>query len=242
MSNFEDINPLRSALNQLKDDDLIAALFLMEMDSELGNFRSFHRELDRNVMRAFIQKINTIKELSEIRQIIIHYYSAQSWRFIDDYLDQIYCLINRLNNRGKNLSKHKLDPRLLAFALNYYVADSRRWDRSINDINNGFFRLLFIIYCHPEYSQRSRELDIIEERYSSLINKHLVHFVKSDTVDFYRWAKNYMDSDDKYRSTIYTPITDEEYRTTVNIIFDRLFDENEDIYSALKDKMSNAWY
>jgi hypothetical protein len=47
MSNFEDINSLRSALNQLKDDDLIAALFLMEMDSELGNFRSFHRELDR---------------------------------------------------------------------------------------------------------------------------------------------------------------------------------------------------
>jgi Holliday junction resolvasome RuvABC DNA-binding subunit len=38
----------------------------------------------------------------------------------------------------------------------------------------------------------------------------------------------------------YTPITDEEYRTTVNIIFDKLFDENEDIYAALKDKLANV--
>ena len=51
-----------------------------------------------------------------------------------------------------------------------------------------------------------------------------------------------MDGHDKYHSTIYAPITDDEYKTTVNIIFDKLFDENEDIYAALKDKLSNAWY
>ena len=50
------------------------------------------------------------------------------------------------------------------------------------------------------------------------------------------------DHNEKYHSTAYTPITDEEYRTTVNIIFDKLFDENEDIYAALKDKLANAWY
>ena len=50
------------------------------------------------------------------------------------------------------------------------------------------------------------------------------------------------DHNEKYHSTAYTPITDEEYRTTVNIIFDKFFDENEDIYAALKDKLANAWY
>ncbi len=68
------------------------------------------------------------------------------------------------------------------------------------------------------------------------------HFQKNDTIDFYIWAKNYMDDNDKYDSKVYTPITNEEYRTTVNIIFDKLFDENKDIYAALKEKLSNAWY
>ena len=132
---------------------------------------------------------------------------------------------------------------MLAFALHYYEKQFRRGDSIVNDINNHFFRFLFIIFCHPDYSQSTVELNIIEEKFSQLTNSHLIHFVKNDTIDFYRWSKNYMDDhNEKYHSTAYTPITDEEYRTTVNIIFDKLFDENEDIYAALKDKLSNAWY
>lgn len=242
MNDSKDIEQLRSALKQLKDEDLVPALFLMEMDIEQGSFRDFQHELDRNLIHKFIQRINTIKELSEIRSVIFNYYSTQSWRIIHDYLDEISHLVNRLINRGKDLSNYKSNPRLLAFALNYYIEDSRNQDRIINDIINNLFRLIFIIYCHPYYSQHTRELNTIEERYSNLINQHLVHFIKSDTIDFYRWAKKYMDGYKKYNSTIYTPITDDEYKTTVNIIFDRLFNENEDIYFALKEKMSNAWY
>ena len=113
----------------------------------------------------------------------------------------------------------------------------------VNNINNHFFRFLFIIFCHPDYSQSTVELNTNEEKISQLTNSHLIHFVKNDTIDFYRWAKSYMDDhNEKYHSAAYTPITDEEYRTTVNIIFDKLFDENEDIYAALKDKLANAWY
>ena len=243
MSNTEEINQLRSALKQLNESDLVPSLCLMEMDIESNSFRDFHKELDRKLMRPFIQRLNTIKVLSEIRQIILDYYSTQEWDYIDDYLRELETLKSLLKNRGRDISKYQSNPRLLAFALHYYEKQFRRGDNIINDINNHFFRFLFIIFCHPDYSQSTVELNIIEEKFSQLTNSHLIHFVKNDTIDFYRWAKNYMDDhNEKYHSTAYTPITDEEYRTTVNIIFDKLFDENEDIYAALKDKLANAWY
>ena len=243
MSNIEEINQLKSALKQLNESDLVPALCLMEMDIESNSFRDFQKELDRKVMRPFIQRLNTIKGLSEIRQIILDYYSAQKWDYIDDYLRELEIFKLNLKNRGRDISKYQSDPRLLAFALNYYEKQFRRGDSIVNNINNHFFRFLFIIFCHPDYSQSTVELNIIEEKFSQLTNSHLIHFAKNDTIDFYRWAKNYMDDhNEKYHSTAYTPITDEEYRTTVNIIFDKLFDENEDIYAALKDKLANAWY
>ena len=243
MSNTEEINQLRSALKQLNEGDLVPALCLMEMDIESNSFRDFHKELDRKLMRPFIQRLNTIKGLSEIRQIILDYYSTQEWDYIDDYLRELETLKSLLKNRGRDISKYQSNPRLLAFALHYYEKQFRRGDNIINDINNHFFRFLFIIFCHPDYSQSTVELNIIEEKFSQLTNSHLIHFVKNDTIDFYRWAKSYMDDhNEKYHSAAYTPITDEEYRTTVNIIFDKLFDENKDIYAALKDKLANAWY
>ena len=230
MSNLEEINQLKSALKQLDEGDLVPALFLMEMDIESNSFRDFQKELDRKVMRPFIQRLNTIKGLSEIRQIILDYYSAQKWDYIDDYLRELETFKLNLKNRGRDISKYQSDSRLLAFALHYYEKQFRRGDSIVNNINNHFFRFLFIIFCHPDYSQSTVELNIIEEKFSQLTNSHLIHFVKNDTIDFYRWAKNYMDDhNEKYHSTAYTPITDEEYRTTVNIIFDKLFDENEDI-------------
>ncbi len=243
MSNTEEINQLRSALKQLNEGDLVPALCLMEMDIESNSFRDFHKELDRKLMRPFIQRLNTIKGLSEIRQIILDYYSTQEWDYIDDYLRELETFKSLLKNRGRDISKYQSNPRLLAFTLHYYEKQFRRGDSIINDINNHFFRFLFIIFCHPDYSQSTVELNIIEEKFSQLTNSHLIHFVKNDTIDFYRWAKSYMDDhNEKYHSAAYTPITDEEYRTTVNIIFDKLFDENKDIYAALKDKLANAWY
>lgn len=243
MSNIEEINQLKSALKQLDEGDLVPALFLMEMDIESNSFRDFQKELDRKVMRPFIQRLNTIKGLSEIRQIILDYYSAQKWHYIDDYLRELETFKLNLKNRGRDISKYQSDSRLSAFALHYYEKQFRRGDSIVNNINNHFFRFLFIIFCHPDYSQSTVELNIIEEKFSQLTNSHLIHFAKNDTIDFYRWAKSYMDDhNEKYHSAAYTPITDEEYRTTVNIIFDKLFDENEDIYAALKDKLANAWY
>ena len=243
MSNLEEINQLKSALKQLDEGDLVPALFLMEMDIEYGSFRNFQEKIDRNLMRNFTQRLNTIKELSEIRKVILEYYSDLDWDYVDDYLREIYTLKSLLNNRGRDLSKYQSNPRLLAFALHHYEKKFRHGDIIINDINNYFFRFLFIIFCHPNYSKSTLDLNIIEEDFSQLINIHLIHFMKNDTIDFYRWAKNYMDDhNDKYHSIVYTPITDDEYKTTVNIIFDTLFDENKDIYVALKDRLSNAWY
>lgn len=242
MNNREYINKLDSELKQLKDDDLIPAFFLMEMYIEFDSFRDFHKELDRDFMQKFIQRLNTIKELSEIRKAILDYYSDKYWECIDDYLREIENFRFDLKNRGRDLSKYKTDKRLLAFALNYYDNKFSRREKTINDIVNNFYRLLFIIFCHPDYSQSKTIVDRIEENYSQIINQHSIHFEKNDNYDFYRWAKKYMDGQEKYRSRKYSPTTDEEYKMTVNIIFDKIFDDNEDVYSSLKDKLSNAWY
>jgi hypothetical protein len=118
MSNIEEINQLKSALKQLNEGDLVPALFLMEMDIESNSFRNF-KKIDRNLMRPFIQRLNTIKELSEIRKVILEYYSDLDWDYVDDYLREIYTFKSLLNNRG-DISKYQSDPRLLAFALHYY--------------------------------------------------------------------------------------------------------------------------
>ena len=106
-------------------------------------------------MRPFIQRLNTIKGLSEIRQIILDYYSAQKWHYIDDYLRELETFKLNLKNRGRDISKYQSDSRLLAFALHYYEKQFRRGDSIVNNINNQFFRFLFIIFCHPDYSQRA---------------------------------------------------------------------------------------
>ena len=236
------IYKLNSVIKQLKDEDLVPALFLMEMDKEFNIFYGFNRELDKILMRNFNQIINSSKELNEIRKTILNYYSTQDQKYIDDFTREVEDLNFQLPNRGKDILKYQSNPRLLAFALNYYNVKFRYEDNIINKINNPFYKFLFIIYCHPIYSQRTTDLNRIEDRFSGIINSHPIHFQKNDTIDFYIWAKNYMDDNDKYDSKVYTPITNEEYRTTVNIIFDKLFDENKDIYAALKEKLSNAWY
>ncbi len=111
MSNIEEINQLKSALKQLNESDLVPALCLMEMDIESNSFRDFQKELDRKVMRPFIQRLNTIKGLSEIRQIILDYYSAQKWHYIDDYLRELETFKLNLNNRGRDIAKYQSDPR-----------------------------------------------------------------------------------------------------------------------------------
>ena len=52
------IYKLNSVIKQLKDEDLVPALFLMEMDKEFNTFYGFNRELDKILMRNFNQIIN----------------------------------------------------------------------------------------------------------------------------------------------------------------------------------------
>ena len=80
------IYKLNSVIKQLKDEDLVPALFLMEMDKEFNTFYGFNRELDKILMRNFNQIINSSKELNEIRKTILNYYSTQDQKYIDDFI------------------------------------------------------------------------------------------------------------------------------------------------------------
>jgi len=40
----------------------------------------------------------------------------------------------------------------------------------------------------------------------------------------------------------YCPIQDSDFKDTVLSIFDKIYDEDKNAYSVLKDKISNAWY
>lgn len=46
----------------------------------------------------------------------------------------------------------------------------------------------------------------------------------------------------KFNNSLITPIEDSDFSIVVNSIFDRMYIENTHTYSALKDKLANAWY
>ena len=148
--------------------------------------------------------------------------------------------------RGRNIHQYQSNKRLLFFTLNEIKIRDRENYKLINSILNPYIRLLYIIFIYEEYYLDNRELDYIEKTYAKIITEKNLHFKKYDHVEFYKWAKNYMDEDQdnyrKFNNTPIIPIEDSDFSIVVNSIFDRMYTENPHIYSALKDKLANAWY
>lgn len=234
---------VRSVVGQLKEEDLIPALYLMEMYLERVRFDDFQHELNVNVLNNFSRTLNSIKELGEIRTLVVNTFSKASEVYCEDFIKEIDRFKTVTTNRGLDIIPFKKDKRLLNFALTELTQNRHyNYSREIKKINNPFYRFLFIIYCHPAIYKYNYIVEDINANYSSILSRNPTYFPNYDTPEFYRWAKKYMDKESKYDSVEYHPLTDEDFKITIESIFDALSVKDEIIYSALKKKISNAWY
>lgn len=243
------MNTLHSTLESLQDEDLVLALFILQKGFSFNNFNAYIQwnTMDcNNILSNVCQRLNSIKHLKEIRQIILDCCSPQNESFILNYEAILKISINTCPHRSRDLGEYKSNQRLFMLAL--YIAgniiyNNGQHNQQITMINNHFFRFLVLILCCPILSHDNGLFDYIEQTYSQVINKHFLHFGKYDNPEFYRWAKDYMDQrDNDYHSKQFNPTNDEEYKVIVNHIFDVLFIQNEKLYDAMKEPLLKAYY
>lgn len=242
MNRMSPIQQLSALQKESMDEDAIWHLHVMNKDEEAYRSRTNIRDSDIQLTRINIDFLNSTKSLKEIKTHIFNTLSNQNDNLINDYLDDISDFKSSLRHRSRDIEKYKENPRLLAFALNILLDTIDIRSNRLDQINNRYFLFLYMIFITLESRDVIKILNSIEEKFSTILSKYSSHFKDEKDSEFYIWAKKYMDSHPGYQSKQYTPMTSEEYKNTLNIIFDRLLYENQHIYDSLKDKLNNAWY
>lgn len=236
---------LKLYLKQLSDEDMIWVLHVMNKDHEEHDIERDINDMDPALVRLDIKTLNTMTNTDEIRSRVINSYEEIREGFINHFIDTLKDFQSTLKIRGRDLSKYKADKRLLYFVLNQINHKEDRYN-TFRDIHNEYFRFLYTIFILPNYYESNRTLDDLEASFSKIISKKPLHFKSFDSDEFYLWAKTYMDQDREnakvLNSTSYTPLNPKEYSIVVNAIFDNLLAIDNNIYRALKDKLSNAAY
>ncbi|WP_151831491.1 hypothetical protein [Acinetobacter ursingii] len=237
---------LQSFLKDSTDEDLIWILHFMNKDNIQYRDRCDIHYLNDDLIRSTIDILNTLKSAEEIRKILSENYISVYQNDIFNFLNELNIYRQSLTIRGKDISNYKSNKRLLYFALKCMSSDRNLSWRQISEIKNEYFRFIFILLISPLYSQSTRHLDYIEQKFSRILNKYELHFKNCDNNDFYLWAKGYIDKDDAnsrvYDSRSYNPVNPQDYKIVINAIFDNLLNLDPNIYKALKDQISNAWY
>ena len=225
---------LRTYLNKCNPEDLIWMLFVMNRGIE-------------NSSDVDIKKINSIKNITELRGIILNNFQNSDENQIKNYIEDLEEFKESLEIRGRDFSKYEQDQRKLYFAL-YFIYKKHNED-SYEElyIKNIYFKFIYIIFTYRYFYSDNSIFDDIEREFDTIILKYPDHFKNHDQDTFYIFAKNYIDHNLKHNRSFkirrYLHINDSSnYRVTVNSIFDFLSLEDESTYNYFKRKLSNAWY
>lgn len=240
-------NVLIKLVKELGNEDIVWILHVINKEKIIYDLKL--RILDNDDLELIemdIDKLNSSKNLNELKNNIIIEISNYHEELAEDLIFHVNEYKESLMIRGRNMFQYQSNKRLLFFTLNEIKIKDREFSKLINLISNPYIRFLYIIFIFREYYRNNRELDYIEKTYAQLMTEKSLHFKKYDHVAFYKWAKNYMDQDQdnyrKFNNSLITPIEDSDFSIVVNSIFDRMYIENTHTYSALKDKLANAWY
>ncbi|MDC4584464.1 hypothetical protein OW666_16200 [Acinetobacter baumannii] len=236
---------LKQTVKQFSDEDMIWVLHVMNKDHEEHYLGRNIDDMDSALVRLDIKTLNTMTNMDEIRIKVINSYEEIKEGSINHFIGTLKDFQSTLKIRGRDLSKYKSNKRLLYFVLNQINHKEGQYN-TFRDIQNEYFRFLYTIFMLPNYYDTNRTLDDLEASFSKIISKKPLHFKSFDSDEFYLWAKTYMDQDREnakvLNSTSYTPLSPKEYSIVVNAIFDNLLAIDNNIYRALKDKLSNAAY
>lgn len=247
MNSMNHRNELIKLVKELSSEDMVWILHVLNKDKLIYKLKCNDIEQDDiDLIEMDIEKLNSSKNLNEIKNNIILEFSNYHEDLAEDLINFINDYKDSLMIRGRDISQYQSNKRLLIFTLNEIKIRDREVSKLINSISNPYIRFLYIIFIFREYYRNNRELDYIEKTYAQLMTEKSLHFKKYDHVAFYKWAKNYIDEDPnnyrKFNNCPIIPIVDSDFSIVVNSIFDAMYHTNPHIYSALKDKLANAWY
>ena len=235
MRNSE-LDNLKSFLTQLRDEDLIWALFVYHRPN-IDNNRRIRESND--AIEKDIAKLNSLDKLRNISKFIIDEMNNSSDDDIYYFLRDLKDFQSRITIHSFDFNKIKDNQRFLQFACK--VLNEKEGDRLILDIKNLYFQLLYLAYTIPFYYENSRSIENIYYRFDKIYTKFNSHF-KSPCSDFFVWAKKYINKNSEFRRYRRDASHVSEYETLINSIFDIIYYEDENIHYALRKKLSNAWY
>lgn len=235
MRNSE-LDNLKSFLTQLRDEDLIWALYVYHRPN-IDNYRRIRESND--AIEKDIAKLNSLDKLRNISKFIIDEMNNSSDDNIYYFLRDLKDFQSRIKIHSFDFNKIKDNQRFLQFACK--VLHEKEGDRLILDIKNLYFQLLYLAYTIPINYEDSRSIENIYYRFDKIYTKFNNHF-KSPCSDFLVWAKKYINENSEFRRYRRDASHVSEYETLINSIFDIIYYEDENIHYALRKKLSNAWY
>ena len=234
-------------VKELKVEDTVWLLHVINKDAiEFESRIDIEDEHDPQLMDKDIDKLNSIKDLNELKSHLIYELKDKTETTSEIFMDLINSYKESLMIRSRDFSKYKTDRRLLSFALYKISSDNRDIYRQTQSISNTYVRFLYIIFTYNRYYRSFKELDRIERKYSELISAKTLHFKNYDHPEFYKWAKTYIDKNTsdfrEFNQIEFTPLQDADFGIWVNSVFDIMYDSNQHAYINLKKQLSNAWY
>ena len=235
MRNSE-LDNLKSFLTQLRDEDLIWALYVYHRPN-IDNYRRIRESND--AIEKDIAKLNSLDKLRNISKFIIDEMTNSNEDDIYYFLRDLKDFQSRIKIHSFDFNKIKDNQRFLQFACK--VLHEKEGDRLILDIKNLYFQLLYLAYTIPIYYENSRSIENIYYRFDKIYTKFNSHF-KSPCSDFFVWAKKYINENSEFRRYRRDASHVSEYETLINSIFDIIYYEDENIHYALRKKLYNAWY
>ncbi|MDH2018881.1 hypothetical protein N5J44_06220 [Acinetobacter ursingii] len=252
MYHDQPLKQLKSFIKDSNNEDLIAMLHVKNRFELEYRTRQNISDTDDELIGMDIDSLKSIQSLEEIRVLVLNYFQSAYDNEIDNYINDILELKKAMPISGSSISHAMQDKRYLYFLIDtlknevHYSSRIYSERNDTKDISNDYIRLLYLLLLKTFNNGCQINLERIKDQYSRLITEHPLHFEKYDDIEFYIWAKKYMDNDTEYqrrsRSTQYSPIKDEDYKPTIHAIFDALHTKDIYVYRSLKEKLLNAWY
>lgn len=238
---------LTKLIKSLPNEDTVWLLHVINKDKCMYERNKNHiHDLDSELVSKDIELLNTLKTSTEIKEEIRLETDGLNKSEIKNLITDIQNYSKQLIYKGYDLSPYLNDERLLNLFLYIYSTNNKDDYQEIKKINNKYFRFLYIISVYEYKDDVTRLLDRVQHDYSRILTESPLHFKKYDSIEFYKWAIQYIQDDRsllrRYNLKGFQPIQEADFKVAVLSIFDMIYDNDQNAYQVLKDRISNAWY
>jgi hypothetical protein len=237
---------LVNVVKTLSMDDCVWLMHIMHKEEMEYKYKERILNSDEDLLENDVNLLNSLHNISEVKSLMLNEYKDFDDHYIEKFIDSINCYITSTTFRSLDLLKYKTNKRFLNFTLYKLEQELKNKELKIQEIKNSYLRFIYITSVFDNTDRFLENLNRIERTFSNIMLEKPLHFKNYDYIDFYRWVIQYLKENRRlsrrFNLKDYCPIQDSDFKDTVLSIFDKIYDEDKNAYSVLKDKISNAWY